>query len=153
MILQSKKNRAIFFAATRHRSRRLGICLSAQERQAAVLARYALALLRQARGEAGRSEQACLVSHVPAHLRDAPQCERGECESRAGASAPCQHESHDRQILLWSHTSGASPISTSRQKSSHCGTWSWSFDDLKRGEPASDVCVQFFEVASTITDM
>src|SRR2546425_690286 len=98
MILQSKKNRAIFFAATRHRSRRLGICLSAQERQAAVLARYALALLRQALGEAGRSEQACLVSHVPAHLRDAPQCERGECESRAGASAPCQHESHDRRL-------------------------------------------------------
>ena len=89
---------------------RLGVCLTAQEKQAAVLAGHALTLLRLARGEARRSRQTCLVSHLPAHFRNAPQCQRGECEGRAGASASLQYEGHDRRLHAdgqFSETGGA----------------------------------------------
>jgi integrase len=56
-----------------HRSWRLGICLAAHEGQTARLAGYALALLRQACGEARRGEQARLVSNLPAHVRNTLQ--------------------------------------------------------------------------------
>src|SRR5215469_12980400 len=90
-----------------HRTSRLGVCRTAQEGQTAVLARYTLALLRQARGTASRGEQAHLISHVPSYFRNAPQCQRRKCESGAGAPAPRQHEGHHRRLHASSQSAEA----------------------------------------------
>ena len=54
------------------RSGRLGVCFAGNERETTVLARYAMALLREACVAAGQNHQTRNLSHVPAHVRHAP---------------------------------------------------------------------------------
>jgi hypothetical protein len=89
------------------RSRRLGICFSAHERPTALLAGDAVAVLRRASFATRQSDKARLVSHIPAHFRDAVERERRESESRTGTVAPCESESNDRRLHAGSRSAEA----------------------------------------------
>jgi len=77
------------------KSRRLVVCLSAHERPTALLARHAVAVLRQAGLGTCQGDEASLVSHLPAHVWNAPERERRKIEGRTGVAAPRESESHD----------------------------------------------------------
>jgi hypothetical protein len=73
-------------------SGRLGICITGDERQTAVLAWHAMEVLRQACAETGQNHQTRDVSHFPAHIWNAPECKRGESKGRARTASSRQHE-------------------------------------------------------------
>ncbi len=71
---------------------RLGIWITGDERQTAVLAWHAMEVLRQACAETGQNHQTRDVSHFPAHIWNAPECKRGESKGRARTASSRQHE-------------------------------------------------------------
>jgi hypothetical protein len=68
-------------------SRGLGVRIACEERKTAVLARYSLALLRQASSETSRNHEACDVSHFPALCRIWDYAECFDQRRRLGLSA------------------------------------------------------------------
>src|SRR5258708_14881590 len=89
------------------KSRRLAICLSAHERPTALLARHAVAVLRQAGLATCQGDEAGLVSHLPAHVWNAPERERRKSEGRTGVAAPRESESHYRRLHAGSRSAEA----------------------------------------------
>ncbi len=89
------------------KSRRLVICLSAHERPTALLARHAVAVLRQAGLGTCQGDEASLVSHLPAHVWNAPERERRKSEGRTGVASPRESESHDRRLHAGSRSAEA----------------------------------------------
>ena len=89
------------------KSRRLGICLSAHERPTALLARNAVAVLRQAGFATCQGDEASFVSHLSAHVWNAVERERRKSEGCTGIAAPCESESHDRRLHAGSRSTEA----------------------------------------------
>jgi|SRR5579872_1435393 len=79
-------------------SGRLGVCFSTHERQTALLAWNAVALLRKAGSEKSGNRQARFVSHFPAHVWDSVECKWRESEGCAGVVAPREPEGYDGRI-------------------------------------------------------
>jgi hypothetical protein len=86
---------------------RLGICITGNERQTAVLARHAMEVLRQACTETGRNHQTRDVSHFPTHVWNAPERKRGEPKGRARAASSREHEGDHRRLYAGCQSSEA----------------------------------------------
>lgn len=84
--------------------RRLGVRLPAHKGEATVLAWNAVAVLRKASSETRWSDEARFVSHIPAHVRNAFECQRGKPQGCSGTTAPRESKGHDRRL----HASGQS---------------------------------------------
>src|SRR5216683_5392948 len=61
-------------------------------------ARHAVAVLRQAGLGTCQGDEASLVSHLPAHVWNAPERKRRKSEGCTGVAAPRESESHDRRL-------------------------------------------------------
>ena len=80
---------------------------SPHERPTALLARHAVAVLRQAGLGTCQGDEASLVSHLPAHVWNAPERERRKSEGRTGVASPRESESHDRRLHAGSRSAEA----------------------------------------------
>jgi hypothetical protein len=90
-----------------HKAWKLGVCFSSHERHSAIVAGNTVALLQPPYIEAGCNNEACDVSHVPAHVWNASECEWGECQSRSGVVTSRQPQGYDRCVYAGRNSSEA----------------------------------------------
>src|SRR5581483_1570697 len=81
-----------------HGACKLGVCLSAHERHSTILARNVVALLWPSCIEACWNNEACDVSHVPAHVWNAPERQWRKRQGGSRIAASRQPEGHDRCV-------------------------------------------------------
>ena len=87
--------------------RGLGIRQSSQQRQTAVLARFALQGVLGTGGQGNWNRRPLRLAHVPAHVCDAPQGERRRREGCARANATRKHLSHSEHLRTSNHSNEA----------------------------------------------
>jgi hypothetical protein len=75
-----------------------GVCLCSHKGQASLLAGDPVALLRSTGDQAGEGHKENHLSHLSAHVWNAPQCQWREFQGGAGTVAPCESERNHRRI-------------------------------------------------------
>jgi hypothetical protein len=85
-------------AHSSHLQRETGLCEPREKRQAAVLAKFNLPRLHQARGRGYRAQEADRLAYLSAHIWDDLECQRGKSQSHSGTSASRESPSHDGHV-------------------------------------------------------
>jgi len=78
--------------------RRLGVRLPAYKGEATLLAGNAVAVLRKTGLKTRWGDEASFVSHIPAHVRNAFECQRRKPQGCSGTAASRESEGHDRRL-------------------------------------------------------